>query len=33
MNIENKPLVQYDDIESRGAVLILIILAANANVV
>ena len=33
MNIENKPLVQDDDIESWGVVLILIILIANANVV
>lgn len=33
MNIENKPLLQGDNIESRGVVLILIILIANENVV
>lgn len=33
MNIENKPLLQDDDIESWVVVFILIILIANANVV
>ena len=36
MNIENEknnPIIQGDVIESRGVVLILITLAANANVV
>ncbi len=30
---KNKPIIQGDNIESRGVVLILITLAANANVV
>lgn len=30
---KNKPIIQGDDIESWGVVLILIILIANANVV
>lgn len=33
MNIENKPVIQGDDVEYMSAVLILIILIANANVV
>ena len=30
---KNKPIIQCDDIESRDVVLILMTLAANANVV
>ena len=31
-NDKNKPVIQGDEIESRGVVLILITLAANVNV-